>query len=187
MVPKQMAVHLKTNKGTIKVKRFDGQVWATTENGTIEIANVTNKVVATVTENGSIAIDQSSGSIEAATNYGNIVINNAKESVVATTPSGNITLQSAAVPSTSSIRLNASGTVEVYLPHETNAHLSANTQRGKVVSDHYITLASQTTKLNSHAWAQLQKSIEGTLGTGEAEISLASSRGSIKIMANELA
>lgn len=187
MVPKQMAIRLKTSKGTIRVKRFDGQVWASTENGTIEIANVTNKVFATITEKGSIAIDQSSGAIQAETNKGNIVINNAKQSVVATTANGNITLQSTEVPSTSSIHLDAGGSVQVYLPQETNAHLKAHTQKGKVTSDHYVTLASKTTKINNQAWAQLQKSIEGTLGTGEADISLSSANGSIKILATELA
>jgi hypothetical protein len=187
MVPKQMAVRLKTNKGTIKVKRFDGQVWANTENGTIEIANVTNKVYATITEKGSISIDQSSGTIQAATNNGNITINNAKQSVVATTSKGDITLQSNAIPSTSSIRLDASGTVQAYLPEETNAHLKAYAQNGKVYSDHYITLASKTTKINSQAWSQLQKNVEGTLGTGEAEISLSSANGSIKILATAIA
>ena len=187
MVPKQMAIRLKTNKGTIKVKRFDGQVWANTDNGTIEIAHVTNKVVATVTDSGSISIEQSNGAIQAATNNGNIVINNAKQSVVATTADGNITLQSTVVPSTSSIQLNAGGTVQVYLPQETNAHLKAHTQKGKVFSDHYVTLASQTTKINSQTWAQLQKSIEGTIGTGEADISLSSANGSIKIMATAIA
>ena len=187
MVPKQMTVHLKTGKGTIKVKRFDGQVWATTDNGTIEIAHVANKVVATVAENGSISIDQSNGAIQATTNNGNIIINNAKQSVAATSTNGNITLQSTTVPPTSSIQLNAGGTVAVYLPHETNAHLRAHTQKGKVFSDHYVTLASQTTKLNNQTWSQLQKSIEGTLGTGEADIFLSSSYGSIKIMADDLA
>lgn len=187
MVPKQMAIRLKTNKGTIKVKRFDGQVWANTDNGTIEIAHVTNKVVATVTDSGSISIEQSNGAIQAATNSGNIVINNAKQSVIATTADGNITLQSTVVPSTSSIQLNAGGMVQVYLPQETNAHLKAHTQKGKVFSDHYVTLASQTTKINSQTWAQLQKSIEGTIGTGEADISLSSANGSIKIMATAIA
>lgn len=187
MVPKQMAVRLKTNKGTIKVKRFDGQVWANTENGTIEIANVTSKVYATITEKGSISIDQSSGTIQAATNNGNITINNAKQSVVATTSKGDITLQSNEIPSTSSIRLDAAGTVQVYLPEETNAHLKAYAQNGKVYSDHYVTLASKTTKINNQAWSQLQKNVEGTLGTGEAEISLSSANGSVKILATEVA
>ena len=187
MVPKQMSIRLKTDKGTIKVKRFDGQVWATTENGSIEIAQVTKNVVATIAQNGSISIDQSHGAIQATTHNGNILINNAKQSVAATTASGNITLQSAEVPATSSIQLSAGGAIAVYLPHETNAHLQAYTEKGKVFSDHYITLASQTTKLNSQAWTQLQKSVEGIIGTGEADISLASSYGSIKIMANALA
>ncbi len=187
MVPKQMAIHLKTGKGTIKVKRFDGQVWANTDNGTIEIAHVTNKVIATVTETGSITIEQSNGTIQAATNDGDIVINDAKQSVVATTAHGDITLQVSHVPATSAIRLDAAGALQVYLPQETNAHLKAYAHNGKVFSDHYITLASQTTKLNSQAWNQLQKNIEGTIGTGEAEISLSSSGGSIKILDYALA
>ena len=187
MVPKQMSIRLKTDKGTIKVKRFDGQVWATTENGSIEIAHVNNKVSATVAQNGSISIEQSNGAIEAATHTGNIVINNAKQSVAATTTNGNITLQTSEVPSTSSIQLSAGGTIAVYLPHETNAHVQAYSEKGKVFSDHYITLASQTTKLNNQAWTQLQKSVEGTIGSGEADITLASSAGSIKIMSEALA
>jgi hypothetical protein len=187
MVPKQMAIRLKTNKGTIKVKRFDGQVWANTDNGTIEIANVTNKVYATITEKGSISIDQSCGTIEAATNNGNITINNAKQSVVATTAKGDIIMQANEVPSTSSIRLDAAGTIQVSLPQETNAHLKASAQNGKVISDHYVTLASRTTKINTQAWSQLQKNVEGTLGTGEAEISLSSAHGSVKILATEVA
>jgi hypothetical protein len=187
MVPKQMAVRLKTDKGSIKVKRYDGQVWAHTENGAIEIANVTHKVIATVSENGAISIDQSNGPIQASTNNGNITINNTKESVVASAANGTITLQAVAVPSTSSIRLDAAGSIQVYLPQETNAHLKAHTQKGKVISEHYVTLASKTTKINNQAWAQLQKSIEGTLGSGEAEISLSSANGSVKILATEVA
>ena len=187
MVPKQMAVRLKTNRGTIKVKRFDGQVSATTDNGTIEIANVTSNVYAKITEKGSILIDQSSGIIQAATNNGKITINNAKQSVVATTAKGDITVQASEVPSKSSMRLDAAGTVLVYLPEETNAHLKASAQNGKVFSDHPVTLASRTTKINNQAWSQLQKSVEGTIGTGEAEISLSSSNGSVKILATEVA
>lgn len=187
MVPKQMAIRLKTNKGTIKVKRFDGQVWANTENGAIEIAQVSNKVHATITEKGSISIDQSTGIIEAATANGNIVLNNTEQSVVATTAKGDIKLQASRLPATSSIRLDAAGTVQLYLPQETNAHLKACTQKGKVYSDHYVTLASKTTKINNQTWPELQKSIEGTLGTGEAEISLSSACGSIKILATDVA
>lgn len=187
MVPKQMTVRLKTNKGTIKVKRFDGQIWANTENGPIEIAHVTDKVVATVAQNGSINIEQSSGTIQASTVSGDIMINNAKQSVTATTADGSITLQAAHIPTTSSIKLNAAGTLHVYLPHETNAHLQADAQHGKIISDHYITLASQTTKLNSQTWTNWQKNINGIIGTGEAHISLSSSNGSIKIMENALA
>jgi len=187
MVPKHMAVRLKTNKGTIKVKRFDGQVWATTENGTIEIAHVTNKVIAQVVENGSIKIEQSNGAIQATTTNGNISINDTKQSVAATTGNGSIHLHAAHIPSTSSINLNAAGTLQVSLPQDTNAHLTAHAKKGKIFSDHYVTLASQTTKLNTQAWNQIQKNIEGTLGTGEADIKLLSSAGSIKIFADAVA
>jgi hypothetical protein len=187
MVPKHMAIRLKTKKGTIKVKRFDGQVWATTDNGTIEIAHVTHKIFAQVTDNGSIKIEKSNGAIQATANNGNIWISDTKQSVAATTGNGSIDLRAASVPSTSSINLSASGTLQVSLPHDTNAHVVAHTKKGKILSDHYVTLAPQTTKLNPQAWSHIQKNIEGILGSGEADIKLSSSAGSIKIFSDNLA
>lgn len=187
MIPKQMSVSLKTGKGDIKVKRFDGTVQAITDYGTIEIANVSDKVTAHVAQAGNITIAHSHGIIEAATEYGDITIDGAKQSIRATTQEGDIVVAATQVPPTSSIQLNSSGTLELHLPQETNAHLKAQATHGKINSDHYITLAPLTTKLNNQTWAQLQKNIEGSLGTGEAEISLASSYGSIKIMSGETA
>lgn len=181
IVPRHMTVRLKTSKGSIKVKRFDGQVWANTDNGAIQIANVSDKINAAVSESGAIIIEQAQGAIQAMTASGDITINNAKQSVVATTEYGNINLHASQVPSTSSLHLNASGSVNVYLPQDTNAHVRAEAKYGKITSDHYITLSCPTTKLNNQAWTQLQKSIEGTIGTGEAEIQLKTSGGTIKI------
>lgn len=181
IVPRHMTVRLKTSKGSIKVKRFDGQVWANTDNGTISIANVSDKINASVTESGSIEIEQAQGPIQATTAYGDIDIHNAKQSVLATTEHGNINLHAACVPSTSSLNLNASGSVNIYLPEDTNAHVRAEARHGKIISDHYITLSCPSTKLNNQAWVQLQKNIEGTIGSGEAEILLKTSGGPIKI------
>jgi len=187
MVPKQMTVRLKTGKGNIRVKRFDGTIWANTDNGTIEISNVSNKIMATVNESGHIFVEQSKGSIQASTQDGNIQISDAKQSVVASTGNGSIMLQASKVPAAESIYLSATGALHVYLPDGTNAHLKAQATHGKIFSDHYITLASQMTKLDSQSWAQLQRNVEGTLGTGEAEISLSSLNGSIKILSRAVA
>lgn len=187
MVPKNMTVRLKTAHGNIRVKRFDGHIWATTDSGTIEIAHVSQTITAMINEWGSISIDQCKGSINAFTHNGTIEINKALGSVVASTDKGNILFDAQEIPSTSSIELDAAGTLVVYLPEETNAHVRAQTLSGKITSEHTITLASQTTKLNDQTWAQLRRNIEGTIGTGEAEISLASQNGSIKILATEVA
>lgn len=187
IIPKQMTVNLKTPKGNIRVKRFDGEVRAHTGDGNIEIANVSKKVVAEVDDTGNIIIDQSQGTIEATTAAGNIQINNAKNSIAATTNYGDIVVQANSLPPTGSLQLNATGALYVYLPENINAHVRAQASRGKVFSEHYITLASQTTKLNTQAWAQLQRCVEGSIGTGEADISLQSSSGSIRILNDSVA
>lgn len=187
MVPKSMTVRLKTAHGNIRVKRFDGHIWATTDSGNIEIAQVTNTVTATINDWGSISLDQCKGTINAFTHDGTIEIKKALGSVVASTDKGNISFDAQEVPATSSIKLDAAGMLVVSLPDETNAHVRAQTLSGKISSEHDITLASHTIKLNDQTWAQLRRNIEGTIGTGEAEISLASHYGSIKILAADVA
>src|SRR5262249_4358763 len=133
--------------------------------------------------NGSIAINQASGPVQAITNHGGITIHDAKNSVIAQTSKGKITVHCASIPATGSIQLTTnSGMITLAMPTSANATIQGQTTHGTLLSEHYLTIKPQTTKLNDDAWARFKKEVHGTLGTGESAIKLSSVHSNIKIV-----
>lgn len=182
LVPKKMALRLATGNGSIKAKHCEGLIQAHTDVGTIDLMHTKEKVCANANAKGSITVQQAAGPVQATTNNGNISLYETKYSVLAHAAHGSISMHCTQLEPTASIRLTASGSIELRLPHEANARLQATSERGSVVSDHFINLEPQLTKLNKSAWNQLKRNIEGTLGTGEADIILHANAGPIKIL-----
>ncbi len=183
VVPQKLAVHAHTNDGSIKICQSHSPVKASTDKGPIEIVNPQNTVDAITMQKGSITFYHPEGRIKAQTNSGNIAIYDAQNSIVAHTNYGSIELFAKEVPSTSSIKLASnSGSIVLHLPPDVNADLQASTKYGIITSDHYITLKPHTTQLNRTAWKKLQKEIDGTLGSGEAQIIVSSVRSDIKLI-----
>ena len=183
IVPQKLAVNAHTQDGSIKICQSHSAVRASTEKGPIEIVNAHNTVDASTQQKGAITFYRPEGRIKAQTNNGNIFIHDAQSSVVANTHYGSIELFAKEVPSTSSIKLAShSGSIVLHLPPDVNADLQASTKYGMITSDHYITLKPHTTQLNRTAWKRLQREVEGTIGSGEAQIVLSSVRSDIKLL-----
>lgn len=184
IVPAQTKLQLNADNGSIKVNDAKGEVVATTLYGDIEIHNTTNTITAQTEESGAIVIAHAQGNIKATTNKGNITIREAHKSILATTQKGNIITDCTNVPATSRIVLNAesSGAIDLKLPSTVNATLHGKTTRGKLTSDHYITLKPFTTKLTRKTRRELEKQVNGILGTGEADIRVTSNNGNIRIL-----
>lgn len=184
IVPAQTKLQLNADNGTIKVNDTKGEVTATTLNGDIEIRNTTNTITAQTEENGTITISNAQGNIKAITNKGNISIHGARKSIIATTQKGNIFTDCINVPATSCIVLNAesSGAIDLQLPSSVNATLHGKTAKGRLTSDHYITLKPFTTKLTRQTRKEFEKQVNGIIGTGEADIRITSNNGNIRIL-----
>lgn len=183
IVPQKLAQTISTQIGNISSKDCATPSRLSTTQGNIEVVNAHNSVDAITHEKGVIAFTNPHARVKAQTQTGNIRIFNSYHSVVANSQNGNIHLLAKEVPSTSIIDLaSVSGSVAAHLPPEVNADVYAYTKRGTITSDHMITLKPQTTQLNRQAWRRLQKEIEGTLGTGEAQIKLSSVKSDIKLL-----
>lgn len=183
IIPATVAVSVSTDNGSIFFKESRNPITACTGNGSIEIRNAHSTVEATTQQKGSIAIYKPYDHVKANTQHGNIIIKDACSTIVANTTYGNIQLFAKEVPSTSLIKLSSvAGSVSVHLPPETNADIQASTEHGTIFSDHFITLKPQTTQLNRYTWKRLQRHIDGTLGTGEAQIKVSSVRNDIKLL-----
>lgn len=183
IVPADITINLATHDGDIKIKQINGAITAITEKGNVEIEHAGDTIMAKSTQKGNINIAHAKGNVQAETAKGNISIDGAQQSIIAHADYGKITVASNEVPSTSKIDLQTgSGIIELALPHEVNADLQARTKNGQITSNHYITLKPQTTQLNNKTWNRLKKEINGTLGTGEAQIMLTSNKGNIKLL-----
>jgi len=184
LVPQNVRLELVSDNGTIKVKEMNGQIVAKTCNsGNIEIDNAQNAVFAQIEKNGSIIINQAQNNVKAFAHHGNITIHNAKKGIIAQTNKGTVDVECLQVPTTSKVTLNSrSGNITLRLPESTNAELQAHTEKGTVTCAHYVTVKPLTTQLNSNAWTRFKKEVEGTLGSGEASITVHTGNGNIKIL-----
>jgi F0F1-type ATP synthase epsilon subunit len=182
IVPRTVKVDITTEKGSILINKVNAPVIATTEIGDITISDTKGAIVAS-TQRGSININNTTGNIRATTVNGNITIDKASRNITAQTTTGAIHTTCTSIPALDTIALSTkSGNITLTLPKKINAELQARTARGKVTSEHYITVKPQTVQLNKQTWARLKKEVDGTLGTGEATIRLHAQSGNIKIL-----
>ena len=187
IVPEQLSMNLKTINGNITVTNFDGPIQATTENGTIELVNIKKAAHVTTTKKGRISIEGAYGPVSAAAYQGDIFMTNTHNSIIANTIKGKVQINCKKVPTTGIVKLEtSSGPVILSLPKQTNASIKGQTSHGTVYCEHYIHLKPRTTKLNSSAWQLFKQEVDGTLGTGEATISLTSTYGNVKIMETDI-
>lgn len=186
IIPACMDLHLNTDHGSVIVNEANdhelkGTIAVSTIHGAIEIYNCLNTITAQ-TKSGSITIKHANN-IHAHTQTGDITIVDSIGSVIAHTEKGDITTTCTKIPNTSRIQISiANGTLALALPSTTNATIQGKTLHGIVISEHYITLKPQTTKLNTFAWQRFKKELFGTIGSGEADIVLSNEHGNIKIL-----
>lgn len=183
IIPGKLAVNASTCEGNIYTKHLSAPSILTAQRGNIEIVDSYNCIDATTYDKGNITFYNPHKRIKAQTKYGNIRILDAQESVIANAHYGTIEMFAKEIPSTSTIKLaTVTGPILLHLPPTVNAELYASTKQGIITSDHFITLKPQTTQLNKTAWNRLQKEVEGSLGSGEAQIKLSSVRSNIKLL-----
>lgn len=192
IVPKKMNLTIRTGKGAISVAEVSGFLDVTTDYGSITITNARDAVVAQSLREGDIYMSNIQGSIKANTNRGNITIEHANGVINAHAKKGTVRTSHGALASNSRISLTTDmGNVIVSLPSSTPVHLVSKTEHGAIYSDHYVTLKSRTTKLDTKSWNSFKKDVDGYLGTHNsyerlAKIELRTTKGNIKILDNSI-
>jgi hypothetical protein len=136
----------------------------------------------TISEQGSITIVSAPRNLILHTHHGEINATTYTDgSVKANTDQGSITITCEAFSPTSSLLCTApQGAITLYLPPLAQARIEARSQKASIQSQIPIIFDSFTTKLEKNTWKQLQRQVKGTLGEGEAPITL-SARGIIFI------
>lgn len=181
IVPQGITLQLTTQQGDITVGSSHGPLHLSTLSGAITIHKANNTIKAEA-QKGDITITDATGNISATAYQGDITINGSHKSVLAQTEKGAISMRCAQLPQTSRIELKANaGNIKLSLPENINAAIYGLTEKGTLISDALIEIKPRVTKLNRKAWKQFTQEVDGTIGTGEAEIKVLTTKGNIKI------
>ncbi|MHC4553271.1 MAG: DUF4097 family beta strand repeat-containing protein [Planctomycetota bacterium] len=171
-VPSQTALSLRTSNGAITINSMQKNVNATTSNGRIEVSNVTGNVTAN-TSNGRIDIRQSDAEkFDLHTSNGKICCEAIAGNIQASTSNGAIHIKyGSEAKQDTNINLHTSnGSITVNTPDNYSAKVDASTSNSKIHCNIPITVKGS-----------LGKHIKGTIGSGEGQLTLKTSNGSITI------
>ena len=182
-VPLQTSLKIRTGTGEVNIRNVQGKILGQTGKGPIIVQGTKGTLLLQTEKRGDITATNIVGEMKTITHRGSIIIRNASNSVIASADRGKIDVSFERLPETARVELHsAQGNVNIALPSTTNAHIYGHTKRGILTSNHYIALRPHTTQLNKAAWEHFKKEVEGTIGTGEADIKVTSTHGNINIL-----
>ncbi|MBI2344937.1 DUF4097 family beta strand repeat protein [Candidatus Dependentiae bacterium] len=117
------------------------------------------------TGHGCITINGHNGPIDLVTNHGNISIINGNNTVIAQTMHGAIMVQRKVIKDDHCLNLQSDyGNITLMIPQELESELEAHTVNGKIISDLFVTLQSQTVQLNEQTFKNMRQHVQGWIG-----------------------
>ena len=186
IIPADIMLDITAHEGTIDIKQATKATTISMDCGDILIYKSEAPIIAQITHKGSITLEHALEHVKATTKKGNITIRDAHMTVLAHTDKGNITVQSQDVPSTATLNLTTQrGSIAMAVPRSVNAEMQAHTNKGLITCEPIIMLRPFSTRITKHTFDRLKREIEGTLGSGEAQIFLSSGRGNICVTENK--
>jgi len=170
------------NGATVKTVQSDSQSKCTVDY-TILIPHTANITLAH-TDHGNINIKNINEPAKVQTYRGSIICQNVTNSIHANTRYGNIKIHAKKLGKQHKIlAVSGRGNIKLELPSKTPASLYAKAQRGKVTSDHPVTLAQQPMQITQKTMANLRRDITGKMGSIEGvTIKLHASSGNVKLV-----
>ncbi len=139
------------------------------------------------TTDGAITIKKISGPLELNSNRGNISVFSGSNTIIAKTVHANILIQRKKIQSDHALNISSQhGNITLAVPQDINADLQAHTKSGKIISDLFITLHSQTIQLHEEIFKNMHHHVHGMIGQpmihiNPATILLSTDFGTIKI------
>jgi hypothetical protein len=136
-----------------------------------------------LTKQGDIIVKDVDSTLKLETLDGDIKVTNPHNSMKARTEYGNIFVRTDAISKNHEFHLTSDkGNIEMYIMETLNTTLQAQAPQGKITSDIFITLDSQTTLLNQEAWKMFKQSVQGTIGESESKLHITAYNGSIAFL-----
>ena len=169
-VPVTTSVNLATSNGPVELRGTEGSGEVQTKNAPIKVEQFKGDLNAT-TKNGSITIKTLSGSAELATMNSRVYIEDGRGRFEVRTINGPIKFQGSMEPKSHNKLSTLNGNIKVALDADPNLVLTAATTNGRVRCEVPGFVAA----------VEKRHKLEGTMGTGEAELIAETKNGSIVV------
>ncbi len=136
-----------------------------------------------LTKQGDIIIKDLDSILKLETLHGDIKITNPHKSIKARSECGNIFIRTDAILHDHEFHLTCDkGNIELYTMETLNTIVQAQAPQGKIISDVFITLDSQTTLLNQDVWKRFKQYVQGVIGEAESKLHITAYNGSIAFL-----
>ncbi len=134
-------------------------------------------------QHGDIVVKDMSGSLQLQSVSGDIKLLNPRHDVQAKTITGSIFIRTDEITPHKNLNLETErGNIELYTTQTINTCVYASALNGKVTCDLFITLDSNTTKLDAAAWRKFRQIVQGSLGEPTSKLNMTADNGSIIIL-----
>jgi DUF4097 and DUF4098 domain-containing protein YvlB len=167
VAPRKTALDIGTGNGAVEASGFEVASAVTSANGGIALQDMKGGLEANST-NGRITLGACEGDLTVRTTNGQINVDGARGNVNASTVNGQLTFSGELVPGGSSKLKTVNGQVKVKLLGQLSLKVDASCVSGRVKSELPGLVASG-------------RSVEGTVGEGEAELTVRTVNGAISL------
>lgn len=168
-VPTRADVNLETSNGSIELHGLEGSGLLRTSNGRIVLEDVVGDFDGD-TSNGAITIDTMEGAARIHSSNGRVTVTNMIGEVDVDTSNGRISFSGEMPPTGRNRLITSNGDVTVELSGKPSVILDASTSNGDVSSDLPILVT-----------VMKDKELTGTIGDGEADLTIRTSNGDVTI------
>jgi len=138
-----------------------------TATGTIKIHILVpeNLPLKLTTIHGIVSVQNHNGPLDLSTEWGAINVEEGNNTVLAKTIQGNITIKRKQMKHGHALNAQTShGNITIMVPQDFGADMEAHTTAGKITSDIFISLHSQTILLNDETFKQMKFHVRGWVG-----------------------
>jgi DUF4097 and DUF4098 domain-containing protein YvlB len=168
--PRKTALEIGTRNGAVDASGFESETSVKSTNGRIAVQGMIGRLETSST-NGRIALDACEGDLTVRSTNGRISVEDARGSINASTVNGPVSFSGELVPGGSNNLKTVNGKVEVKLLGQVSLKVDASCVHGALSTD-LPGLAVTDAK---------GRKLEGTVGDGEAELTVRTVNGAIRI------
>lgn len=170
-VPRGTSLHVSSGNGEVSVTAAASEARVASGNGKVRVRGIQGRVDAS-SGNGTVTVDDVTGPVNASSGNGDVSIGTVNGPVSASSGNGDILVAMDRLTGDGDLEFSSgNGRIEVTVPSDFSAQVSANTGNGRITTDFPIQLIGRISPTR----------LRGTIGDGKRKLTMSTGNGSMEI------